>query len=164
MSSPRRALFDLIPPGLFPVLREIGRVLLRRPVAGIVAIARRPDGQLLLVRRGDTGTWALPGGTLEWGEPAGATIARELLEEAGATVLSTGRLVGVYSAPTRDVRMHAVTIVIEAEVAPVLTGPGNPLEIHDARFFAPSDVPTELAYTTGEMLQRALASREPYWE
>jgi len=165
LSDPqRRPLFDRLPKGLFPVLREIGRILLRRPVAGILAVARRPDGQLLLIKRGDTGTWALPGGTLEWGEPARETLVRELLEEAGATVLSTGRLVGVYSAPERDVRMHAVTIVVEAEVAPELSGPENPLEIHDARFFAPAEVPTPLAYTTGEMLRHALRGDEPYWE
>lgn len=149
---------------MLPILRELGRVVLRRPVAGIVAVARREDGQFLLVRRGDTGTWALPGGTLEWGERAEATLARELREEAGATLLSAGRLVGVYTAPTRDVRMHAITIVVEARVASALRGPQNALEILDARFFPRDELPSPLAYTGDEMLRHALSTSKPYWE
>jgi 8-oxo-dGTP diphosphatase len=162
--SERRALFERLPKGVLPILREMARVVLRRPVAGILAIARREDGQLLLIKRGDTGSWALPGGTLEWGEPARAAIARELLEEAGATLLSTGRLIGVYTAPERDLRMHAVTIVIEACVADALRGPSNRLEVMDAKFFAADALPEPLAYTYGEMLAHALSGAQPYWE
>src|SRR3954454_6451783 len=95
----RRALFEVLPSGALPILREIARILLRRPLAGIAAVARRSDGHILLVRRSDTGTWALPGGTLEWGELARDGLRRELQEEAGAQLLDTGRLVGVYTAP-----------------------------------------------------------------
>jgi 8-oxo-dGTP diphosphatase len=157
-------LFERLPRGVLPILRELGRVVLRRPVAGIVAVARRADGQLLLVRRGDTGTWALPGGTLEWGELARDTLARELREEAGATLLSTGRLVGVYTAPERDVRMHAITMVVEAQVASALRGPQNLIEIMDAGFFPRDALPGPLAYTGDEMLAQALGEGSPYWE
>ena len=160
----KRGLFQVLPEGVVPIVREIARVLLRRPVVGIVAVARRADGQILLIRRGDTGTWALPGGTLEWGEPARATLERELREEAGATLLRAGRLVGVYSGPLRDARMHAVTIVVEAEVAAALNGPENPLEVLEARFFAPSEVPRPLAYTGSDMLDDALGGGAPHWE
>jgi 8-oxo-dGTP diphosphatase len=157
-------LFERLPRGVLPILREMARVVLRRPVAGILAVARREDGQLLLIRRGDTGTWALPGGTLEWGEPARDALARELREEAGATLLATGRLVGVYSAPERDQRMHAVTIVVEATVESALAGPGNAIEVLDARFFPRDALPTPLAYTYGQMLEHALTRSLPYWE
>jgi 8-oxo-dGTP diphosphatase len=160
----RRALFDVLPPGVLPILREMGRVILRRPVVGILAVARRADGQLLLIRRGDTGTWALPGGTLEWGEPARVKLARELREEAGAVLVSTGRLVGVYTAPRRDVRMHAVTIVVEATVESELQGAANPLEVLDGGFFADDALPGPLAYTCDEMLAHARSARDPYWE
>jgi 8-oxo-dGTP diphosphatase len=162
--SGRRGLFEYLPRGVLPILRELGRVVLRRPVVGILAVARRADGQLLLIRRGDTGTWALPGGTLEWGEPAQRALVRELREEAGATVLATGRLVGVYTAPERDQRMHAVSIVVEATVEPELSGPANAIEVLEARFFAAAELPGPLAYTYGEMLGHALARREPHWE
>jgi len=160
-----RALFDVLPRGVLPILREIGRVVLRRPVAGILAIARRADGQVLLIRRSDTGTWAPPGGTLEWDEPARVTLARELQEEAGATLIAAGRLLGVYTAPQRDARMHAVTIVVEAQVESHLSGPANLLEVTDARFFAAHELPAPLAYTYGEMLERALGEpSSTYWE
>jgi 8-oxo-dGTP diphosphatase len=159
-----RPLFDRIPRGLFPILREVARHLLRRPVVGIAAVARRSDGQILLIKRGDTGTWALPGGTLEWGEPSAVSLRRELREEAGATVLEVGRLVGIYTAPERDVRMHAVTILVEARVADSITGPENPIEIHDAQFFPLSAIPGPLAYTGDEMLAHALHGGAAYWE
>jgi 8-oxo-dGTP diphosphatase len=162
--SERRGLFERLPAGVLPIVREIARVVLRRPVAGILAVARRADGQVLLIRRGDTGTWGLPGGTLEWGEPAKAALARELHEEAGAKLIATGRLVGVYTAPERDQRMHAVTLVVEAQVDAALSGPSNAIEILEARFFAESELPTSLAYTYGEMLGHALARGEPHWE
>ncbi len=79
-----RALFDRLPQGALPILKEVARHLLRRPVVGIAAVARRHDGHLLLVKRGDTGSWGLPGGTMEWGEPARASLVRELREEAGS--------------------------------------------------------------------------------
>ncbi len=164
MASERRGLFERIPEGLVPILKEMARVLLRRPVVGISAVARRSDGQILLIKRGDTGTWALPGGTLEWGEAAAVTLARELREEAGATLRSTGRLVGVYTRPDRDARMHAISIVVQAQVEDALTGPENPLEIHDARFFAPEQVPSPLAYTGDDMLRDALEGGDAYWE
>ena len=72
-----------LPKAASGILREVGRHVLRRPVVGIAAVARAPDGRVLLVRRADTGTWALPGGTLEWGETLANTLPRELDEEWG---------------------------------------------------------------------------------
>lgn len=161
---PRRALFDRLPPGALPILKEVARHLLRRPVVGVSAVARRSDGQILLIKRGDTGTWGLPGGTLEWGEPAREALRRELREEAGAELVAFGRLLGVYTGPERDARMHSVTLLVEATVGDHIEGPENPIEIHDARFFPVSDIPRPLAYTGDEMLARALRETEPYWE
>jgi len=101
-----------LPPAALGILREVGRHLLRRPVVGFALAARVPDGRWLLIRRADTGTWALVGGTLEWGETLREAIPRELMEEAGARVRSIGRLVGVFSHPDRDIRFHAVTVVV----------------------------------------------------
>lgn len=160
----RRAIFDRLPRGALPILKEVARHLLRRPVVGIAAIARRPDGQILLVKRGDTGTWGLPGGTMEWGEPARVSLERELREEAGATVVRAGKLLGVYTAPERDDRIHGVTIVVEAEVLAEITGPENPIEIHEARFFPENQLPHPLAFTGDDMIEHALSGAAPYWE
>jgi 8-oxo-dGTP diphosphatase len=150
-----RPLFDLLPRGSVAILREVLRIVLRRPVVGIVAIAHRLDGALLLIKRGDTGQWALPGGTLEWGESLRSCITRELAEEAGARVLSLGRLVGVFGEPTRDPRLHGVTIAVLAEVDDGLTGPQNRIEVHDAAFFAPDALPGPLAFGMEDMLRAA---------
>lgn len=106
----------------------------------------------------------MPGGTLEWGECARVTLARELAEEAGATVIGTGRLVGVYTDPRRDPRMHGVTIVVEAQVEDALRGPENPLEIQEARFFEPALVPRPLAFTFDNALDHALRGEGAFWE
>jgi 8-oxo-dGTP pyrophosphatase MutT (NUDIX family) len=64
------------------------------------AAVRNGVGELLLVRRIDDGNWELPGGRIEVGESAGATVVREVAEESGISIELTG-LAGVYSDPTR---------------------------------------------------------------
>jgi 8-oxo-dGTP diphosphatase len=152
-----------LPPGALGVLREIVRHLVRRPVVGIAAIARAADGRLLLIRRGDTGTWALPGGTLEWGEELRPALVRELEEEAGVVGARLGRVVGVFSRPDRDVRFHAVTVVVTAHVDEPVKPPKNALEITEVRLFHEADVPAELAMGMTDML-RAERAAEPVLE
>jgi 8-oxo-dGTP diphosphatase len=152
-----------IPRGLWPIVKEIARHVLRRPVVGVAAAARAPDGRWLLVRRTDTGQWALPGGTLEWGETLKASIGRELHEEAGVSVIELGDLVGVYSTPERDARFHAVTVVVHARVTEPAEPPENPLEIAEARLFLESELPSELAHGMTEMLADAREKKQR-WE
>ncbi len=152
-----------LPPGALGVLREIVRHLVRRPVVGIAAIARARDGRLLLIRRGDTGTWALPGGTLEWGEELRPALVRELEEEAGVVGARLGRVVGVFSRPDRDVRFHAVTVVVTAQIDEPVKPPKNALEITEVRLFDEADVPSELAMGMSDML-RAERAAEPVLE
>jgi 8-oxo-dGTP diphosphatase len=144
-----------VPLGLFKITKEIARHVLRRPVVGIAAAARAPDGRWVLVRRTDTGTWALPGGTLEWGETLRHAIARELEEEAGVDVVRLGDLAGVYSLPERDARFHAVTIVVRAEVTFPARPPDNPAEIAEVALFTNDALPAELAHGMTDMLVAA---------
>lgn len=152
-----------LPRGLWKLLKEILRHLLRRPVAGLMVLARDPEGKILLVRRADSGSWALPGGTVEWGETFRTTAVRELREEAGAHVVSLGALRGAFSEPSRDPRFHAVTVVVEAQVAPQLDGPDNPLEIREAVFFAEGELPADFSHGTGDILRQILAGPS-VWE
>jgi 8-oxo-dGTP diphosphatase len=153
-----------IPKGAFTLVKEVARHLLRRPVVGIAAVARTPDGRLLLIRRADVGEWALPGGTLEWGETLRATVARELEEEAGVDRCRVGRLVGVFSRPDRDPRFHGVTVVVECEVDAPVRPPHNPLEILEARLFARDEVPSTFAMGMRDMLDAALRESDPVVE
>lgn len=152
-----------IPAGVWGLVKETARHLLRRPVVGLVAYARAPDGRVVLIRRGDTGSWAMPGGTLEWGETFRASLARELLEEAGVELLGGGALLGVYSAPERDPRFHGVTVVVAAAVSEPRQAPMNALEILEVRAFREDELPADLSHGQAEMLERARRG-EPFWE
>lgn len=152
----RLAPLTRLPKGALGVLYEVSRHLLRRPVVGICAVPRTADGRILLVRRTDTGTWALPGGTLEWGEQLSEALPREIEEETGAQWISLGRVTGVYSRPDRDLRFHAVTVCVLGEVAEPIAGPQNPVEIAEARLFEPDALPAELAMGMSDMLADAL--------
>ncbi len=152
-----------IPKGLFGIVKEVARHLLRRPVVGIAAAARTADGRFVLIRRTDTGEWALPGGTLEWGETLRSAIVRELGEEAGVDVIELGGVSGVYSDPSRDERFHAVTIVVHATVTEPTRAPDNPLEIAEVRLFGAEELPRSLAHGMTPMLDAA-KSGEIRWE
>lgn len=127
-------------------MKEVARHLLRRPVVGIAAAARTADGRLLLIRRGDSGKWALPGGTLEWGETLRSAITREVLEETGATVTSLGQLIGTYSGPERDPRFHAVTIVVAATIGEPDASRVNPVEVTEVGLFHDHELPQDFSH------------------
>ncbi|WP_424354411.1 NUDIX domain-containing protein [Methanobacterium sp. MBAC-LM] len=69
------------------------------------------DSIVLIKRKYDPykGSWALPGGFVEWGETVESAVVREVKEETGleADIIE---LVGVYSDPERDPRGHTVTV------------------------------------------------------
>ena len=141
-----------LPKAAYGIVHEATRHLLKRPVVGISAVARTTDGRLLLIRRGDTGTWGLPGGTLEWGETLRVALDRELEEEAGVVGVELVRVLGAWSNPARDPRFHAVTIGVECIVAPPVKPPKNALEIREARLFEDHEVPSELAFDAQDLV------------
>lgn len=68
----------------------------RKPSASVVL--RNHRGELLLLRRADSGRWTIPTGGLKKNETMSACAVRECLEETGLTVELTG-LVGVFTDP-----------------------------------------------------------------
>jgi 8-oxo-dGTP diphosphatase len=153
-----------LPRGALVLLKEVARHLLRRPVVGIAAAARTRDGRWVLIRRADTGTWALPGGTLEWGETMKTALARELLEEAGIENAVVERVVGVYSRPDRDPRFHAVSVVVTCVVDAPTRPPVNPLEILDVGLFHAHELPRPLALAQDDMMDAAIRGDAPIVE
>jgi 8-oxo-dGTP diphosphatase len=156
VTPPRLSLYSL-PKAILDIGKEAARHILKRPVIGICAAGHTDDDQWLLIRRGDTGTWALPGGTLEWGETLRVGLARELDEEAGVVQAEIERVVGIYSRPDRDPRFHAVTIVVTAKIGRPVRPPKNPLEIREAKLFARADLPKDLPMGMADYLTAALA-------
>jgi len=68
----------------------------RKPSASV--IVRNSAGDLLLLRRADTGRWTIPTGGLKKNETLTACAVRECREETGLEVEITG-LAGVFSDP-----------------------------------------------------------------
>jgi ADP-ribose pyrophosphatase YjhB (NUDIX family) len=62
------------------------------------AIMNSTNQKILLVRRADTGLWAVPGGYMEAGESVTECCVREVNEETGLQV-NVKHLIGVYTNP-----------------------------------------------------------------
>ncbi|MBP9111899.1 MAG: NUDIX hydrolase [Polyangiaceae bacterium] len=149
------------PQGLLRVGKEILRHIIRRPVVGIAVLLRDEAGNVVLIRRADTGGLALPGGTLEWGETLRTSLAREIREETGVANATFQRVTGVYSDPSRDPRFHAVTVVVECtyQSKAERLRAENPLEIVEVTSVPPAEVPKDLSMKMGDMFRDALAAR-----
>ena len=65
----------------------------KKPEAGCGAAICDGDGRLLLIQRlrqPEAGAWGLPGGKIDFGEPAMETARREIAEELGIEIEITG--------------------------------------------------------------------------
>jgi 8-oxo-dGTP diphosphatase len=116
-------------------------VIFRHPIPGTSIVPILPDGRIVLIRRRDDGRWALPGGIVDWGENIPDTIQRELKEETGLDLVKIRRLVGVYSAPDRDPRIHSICVVVEADVDGYMEAEDT-LEVLDIQAFSPNSLPS----------------------
>ncbi|HEY9810197.1 MAG TPA: NUDIX hydrolase [Halomicronema sp.] len=138
---------------LWQYFQTILGVIFRHPVTGAVAVPILPDGRIVMIRRQDTGEWGLPGGIVNWGEDITTAIRRELQEETGLNLVKIRRLVGVYSAPDRDPRIHSICVLVEAEVEGEMKV-FDTLEIAEVRAFSRDDLPQgKLSHDHNRQLQ-----------
>jgi len=115
-------------------------IIFRHPITGTSIIPILPDGQIVLVKRRDNGKWSLPGGMVNWGQNLATTVERELAEETGLELIKIRRLVGVYSEPDRDPRIHSICVVVEADVQGRMQIEDT-LEISEVQAFEHSAIP-----------------------
>ena len=66
---------------LWKLRQKVGTDLVLAP--GSVVVAERASGDIVLIRRTDTGEWSVPGGCAEEGDTFAATAIHELAEETG---------------------------------------------------------------------------------
>lgn len=86
----------------------------KNPVPTVdIVIAEPGKGVALVERRFEPHGWALPGGFVDYGESVESAAVREALEETGLTV-HLRELLGVYSNPARDKRLHTISTVFTA--------------------------------------------------
>ncbi len=114
--------------------------------------------ELLLIRRGSEpfkGSYALPGGFLNYGERLEDCVVREVQEETGLKT-SIVDLVGVYSAPDRDPRGHFVTAVFHLQPISGTARAGD--DASSAEWIHVDRLP-KLAFDHGKIIQDFLAKR-----
>jgi 8-oxo-dGTP diphosphatase len=126
--------------GLWHFGQTVLGIIFRHPITGTSIIPILPDGQIVLIRRKDDGRWSLPGGMVDWGEDVPHAVRRELMEETGLEVVTIRRLVGVYSSPNRDPRIHSICITVEVEVQGKMAITDS-LEVMEIQAFPPSSLP-----------------------
>ena len=123
--------------------RFIGEAPFVMPAAA--ALVRDGDGQVLLIRRGDTGDWSIPGGGMELGERIDRTVVDEVREETGLKVWP-GRLIGLYSSgrywiayPNGD-QVKVASALFQCEIIGGELRPDG-VEALEARFFPVDQLP-----------------------
>lgn len=92
----------------------------------IIELADYADRPIILIeRKNPPHGWALPGGFVDVGETLEQAAVREAKEETSLDITIKG-LLGCYSDPDRDPRMHVVSAVYIAEAK------GTPVAADDA--------------------------------
>jgi ADP-ribose pyrophosphatase YjhB (NUDIX family) len=137
-------------------------IIFRHPVTGTSIIPVLPDGKIVLIRRRDNGKWGLPGGMVNWGQDLVTTVQRELEEETGLELLKIRRLVGVYSAPDRDPRIHSICVLVAADVQGTMQIQDTN-EITDVQAFECSAIPRgNLSHDHDQQLQDYLDGKTTF--
>lgn len=120
----------------------------RNPIPAVDIIIEISGGIVLIERRNPPYGWALPGGFVDYGESLEAAAMREAREETSLAVTDL-RLLGCYSDPSRDSRMHTISTVYVAK------GTGTPRAADDAAnlgIFRPDELPERLCFDHGRII------------
>jgi 8-oxo-dGTP pyrophosphatase MutT (NUDIX family) len=132
--------------------------LLRSVTMG-VRILLIQDGQVLLVRHTYHDGWQFPGGGVKYGETLAHAAAREALEEAGAQLGESPRLLGVYTHLGEGKSDHVFVFHSEQFV---LTQATDRWEIAEARLFPLDELPRDLLGGYRRRLHDYLQGGGPY--
>lgn len=127
----------------------------RNPVPTVDIIIEIGKGIILIHRKNEPRGWALPGGFVDYGERLEDAAIREALEETSLKANNL-RLLGCYSDPSRDKRLHTISTVFAAE------GEGVPKAGDDAEglaVFALDEIPAELCFDHADIIRDYLSKK-----
>ncbi|NLE98490.1 MAG: NUDIX domain-containing protein [Propionibacterium sp.] len=107
-------------------------------------VLRRPDGDVLTVRKRGTSRFMLPGGKPEPGESPAETAVREAAEEVGIALdLERMELLGRFEAPAANEPDHLLVSTVYTH--PLESTPRVAGEIAELRWQSPTDLRDDLA-------------------
>jgi len=115
----------------------------------IIALRDHPHHPIVLIERlNPPYGWAIAGGFVDYGERLEDAARREAAEETGLKVELID-LLGIYSDPRRDERLHTISTVYIAEAV------GEPKADDDAKsvgIFAAGEMPSQLYFDHAQIL------------
>lgn len=114
------------------------------PKTTIGALVMNDDGELLLVKRGDSGYWLFPTGWADVGFSPSEVAVKEVFEETGIVCepVALVRVMDGMRAGFTGIPLFSMLFLCKA-VGGVLQG--HPLETQDLGFFAETELPEPLA-------------------
>jgi ADP-ribose pyrophosphatase YjhB (NUDIX family) len=126
---------------------------------GVQGVVLDETSRVLLVRHGYRPGWHFPGGGVEPGEKIEHTLARELLEEAGITVLGEARLFGIYSNFNAYPGDHIVLFVVDRWRSGPIPPPNR--EIIEQAYFPIDRLPGNIAPGAARRLDEVFRNTTP---
>ncbi len=123
----------------------------RNPSLTVDGVVTKKNDILLIKRKNPPfkGSYALPGGFVEYNEPVEEAVLREVEEETGLKT-EIEEMIGVYSSPDRDPRGHMVSTVFSLNKADGELKGGS--DAASAKFFDLDDLP-ELAFDHRQIIE-----------
>jgi ADP-ribose pyrophosphatase YjhB (NUDIX family) len=136
------------------------KALIAPTAFGVAGAVFDAQGRILLVRHSYLPGWHLPGGGADRGEPPAKAVMRELHEEVGLT----GGEAAFVSLHTRPVGW-ATNVIALYRITGATVDFRPSLEIREACFANPADLPADTAASTARRLAELAGKAEvsPWW-